>query len=468
MKSEDPRQLVLHAVELHRGGDLAGAEQNCRLALKLAPQLLQARHLLGVILHVRGRLEEAAACYRDVLHQQGTNKDAVYNLGVVLRLQGDASGAREAFHRVLAIDPGYAPALNMLGVLREDEADYPAAREYYDRALQYDAELADAHWNRALLRLLCGDTENGWKEYEWRGKKSSPIVASSLGMRRCPNDLGGRVVWVGREQGVGDQVMFAAGIPRLLSQVSGCLLNCDERLVPLFARSFPAARVVSDRDTLADLDTITREVDCELPMGSLPGVLAPGQDACGSGTVYLRADPGRVAGWRKRLARLPEGVRIGISWRGGADPVVQRRRSIDLSGWGELLLRRGVVFISVQYGETRHEVEQVNARHGKVVHVFEELDPLADLDEFSACLAALDLVISVDNATVHFAGALGVPCRALIPRVPDWRWQLQGTTTSLYRSVSLVRQRAGEEWGEVLRRVARDLPAPGQRFPLPY
>ena len=282
MISEDPLKLVPHAAEQYRVGNLDGAEKVCRRALKLAPNLLPARHLLGVILHADGRLAEAAACYREVVRHQNGNKDAIYNLGVVLRLQGDSAGALEAFRKALEIDPGYAPALNMVGVLLQDEAKYTAAMAYYNRALDRDAGLADAHWNRALLLLLLGDTERGWKEYEWRRKKSDPIVASSLGISRCSgNNLTGRVVWVGREQGVGDQVMFAAGIPRLLMLASGCILNCDERLVPLFSRSFPGARVVSDQEAVANLDSITREVDCELPFGSLPGMFADGQDSRG-------------------------------------------------------------------------------------------------------------------------------------------------------------------------------------------
>ena len=448
-----------YASQLHRAGNQTEAEKNCRWALKLAPHMLLARHLLGVILQASGQLDEAAACFREVVQHQHGNTEAILNLGVVLRLQGNETGAMAAFRKALEIDPGYAPALNMLGAMLYDVAKYTDAMAYYNRALDCDAGLADAHWNRALLLLLLGDTESGWKEYEWRSKKSGPIVASSLGIPRCPvNDLTGRVVWVGREQGVGDEVMFAAGIPRLLMRTSGCILNCDERLVLLFTRSFPGTRVVSDRDAAAISNSITRQVDCELPIGSLPGILADGHDSHSAGDAYLHADPGRVAYWNDRLRSLPEGLRIGISWRGGADPVVHRRRSIDLCEWGRLLGISGAVFISVQYGETRHEVQQANAKYGKVIHEFDELDPLTNLDDFSACLSALDLVISVDNATVHFAGALGVPCRALIPVVPDWRWGLQGSATSLYRSVSLVRQRAGQAWSDVLHELAQNLP----------
>jgi tetratricopeptide (TPR) repeat protein len=458
---DDAAIRTSYAGLLHRTGNLTEAEKNCRWALKLAPHMLLARHLLGVILQTSGRLDEAAACFREVVQRQHGNTVAIVNLGVTLRLQGNETGAMVAFRKALEIDPGYAPALNMLGAMLYDAGKFTDAMACYNRALEFDAGFADAHWNRALLLLLFGDTESGWKEYEWRSKKSDPIVASSLGVPRCPvNDLTGRVVWVGREQGVGDEVMFAAGIPQLLMRTSGCILNCDERLVPLFARSLPGARVVSDRDIVTMSNSIVRQVDCELPMGSLPGLLAGWIDSHSAGQAYLQADPERIAYWNDRLKSLPEGLRIGISWRGGADPVVQRRRSIDLCEWGGLLEISGAVFISVQYGEIQQEVQQANARYGKVIHEFDELDPLGDLDDFSACLSALDLVISVDNATVHFAGALGVPCRALIPLVPDWRWGLQGTATSWYRSVSLIRRRASQEWGDVLHELAKDLPGP--------
>jgi ADP-heptose:LPS heptosyltransferase len=165
------------------------------------------------------------------------------------------------------------------------------------------------------------------------------------------------------------------------------------------------------------------------------------------------ADPAQVGEWRRRFDALGAGVKVGMSWRGGVDPINRARRSIPLSAWAPVLSVPGAHFVSLQYGDLGEEIEQVRTQTAVHIHTWRDANPLLDLDFFAAQIAALDLVISVDNTTVHMAGALGIPVWALLPWIPDWRWKMAGTNTLWYPSVQLFRQGEAGNWVTVVEQV---------------
>ncbi len=144
---------------------------------------------------------------------------------------------------------------------------------------------------------------------------------------------------------------------------------------------------------------------------------------------YLRTDPDRVALWRSKFARLGSTLKVGISWRGGKDRETQRQRSIPVEHWKPVVQVPGVRFVNLQYGPAAAEAALFRERFGIALDDGADCDPVVDLDDFAAKLAALDLVISVDNSTVHLAGALGCPVWTLLPFCSDWRWMLGSETT---------------------------------------
>ncbi len=172
---------------------------------------------------------------------------------------------------------------------------------------------------------------------------------------------------------------------------------------------------------------------------------------------YLVPDRRLVEQWRSRLARCGRALKVGIAWRGGKDAETQKKRSIPLDQWGCVLTVPGVRFVNLQHGSAAQEAAAAQARFGIALDDGTDCDPLSDLDNFAAKLAAVDLVISVDNSTVHLAGALGRPVWTLLPFSCDWRWGLDGETTPWYPGMRLFRNRSLDDWTAVLNRAGREL-----------
>jgi ADP-heptose:LPS heptosyltransferase len=150
-------------------------------------------------------------------------------------------------------------------------------------------------------------------------------------------------------------------------------------------------------------------------------------------------------------------MKIGISWRGGKDPKVERIRSIPLEQWELLLSIPCIHFVNLQYGDCSSELNEANKRFGITIYNWEDVDPLKDLDNFAAQIAALDLVISIDNSTVHMAGALGKPIWTLLPFSPDWRWMLNREDSPWYPTMRLFRQSSPGDWESVIVKVKDEL-----------
>jgi ADP-heptose:LPS heptosyltransferase len=173
--------------------------------------------------------------------------------------------------------------------------------------------------------------------------------------------------------------------------------------------------------------------------------------------AYLFAEPSLLEKWRERMNGLGPGLKVGISWRGGAEANVRRARSTTLDQWRGVLAVPGARFVSLQYGDTQSELDACYRGTGIEISDWEDADPLGDLDEFAAQIAALDLVVSVDNSTVHIAGALGLPVWTLLPFASDWRW-LHGREDSVwYPTMRLFRQTAPRNWNDVFKSVVAKL-----------
>jgi ADP-heptose:LPS heptosyltransferase len=160
--------------------------------------------------------------------------------------------------------------------------------------------------------------------------------------------------------------------------------------------------------------------------------------------------------WKNRLAELGEGIKVGISWRGGSKDSMKASRSIELISW-ESILQSDAHFVNLQYGDCTDEIEQIQQESGVHIYDWDDADPLTDLENFTAQIAALDLVISIDNSTVHFSGAVGTPTWVLLPDVPDWRWMLDRDDSPWYSEVRLFRQKMSGNWSDVISNVKSEL-----------
>jgi hypothetical protein len=234
-------------------------------------------------------------------------------------------------------------------------------------------------------------------------------------------------------------------------------MECDKRLVPLFARSFPKAKVMERIKEDIQYPSDLQHADMKIALGSLPRYLRTSLATFPRRKYYLIPDMQKVEMWRRRYRELGDSLKIGISWRGGSTPSVLRKRSITLEQCERLFSISGIHFINLQYGDCSGELRLVRERFNQIIYDWKDADPLTDLDNFAAQTAALDMVISVDNAAVHMAGALGVSVWTLLSFAPEWRWMLNREDSPWYPTMRLFRQTSPGDWTSVMAKVKNEL-----------
>ncbi|HEX6956554.1 MAG TPA: tetratricopeptide repeat protein [Ferrovibrio sp.] len=438
----------------------------------------------------QGQLEAAAGDFAQSLSLDGKNAFAHSLLGIVRKRMGQRAAAAESFRMASALDPNDLAALNGLGTDLLDDERFDAAAEHFRRALALQPRFAKAQKNLAYALSLAGEIEparaaferlfeiapdyaeghmdyglfllsigeyaKGWKEYEqrWQFDRFDERDWSQGLPRWDGSPLQGRRLLLWGEQGIGDHILYGTMLPDAIRRAGGAVsIAVEKRLAPLFARSLAAGNVtVIERGAPA-------QADVQCPLGSLGHWLRQRPEDCGAGR-YLKADAERSAAMRRRYAGLAgAGARImGLSWR-SVNWHIGEYKSLTLEQLLPILRRPGITWVSLQYGDVAAEIDDFARRHGISVHQDPEVDATHDLDGLAAQIAALDGVISTSNSTVHFAGALGVPCWVLLSsgRGRLWYWPRQGERTPWYGSVRLFRQTVLGDWAPVIERVNKEL-----------
>jgi tetratricopeptide (TPR) repeat protein len=361
-------------------------------------------------------------------------------LGFALHKVHESERALQHYATALAGRPADAELLDMRGSAHVELGRLDEGLRDFERALALRPDFALAAFHRALALLLMGDFARGWDGYELRRLDPRRAGAPAAAAEWDGAPLGGTLL-VTREQGLGDEIMFASLLPEVIARVGHCVVESDPRLRPLLARSFPAATVYATGQALP------RAADAAIPAGSLPRFLRRQAGDFPRHAGYLRADARRVQACRERLSRLGAGLKVGLSWTGGVRETRRPVRSIPIEQLGPLLATPGVRFVSLQYTS---EAAQEAAAHG-IAHWPEVI---ADYEETAAMACAVDLVISVCTSLVHLGGALGRPVWVMAPYSPEWRYGFSGERMPWYPSVRIFRQPAYGEWQPVIDAVA--------------
>jgi Tfp pilus assembly protein PilF len=421
-------------------------------ALALKPDCAEAHSNLGNIRQAQDQRDQAVACYERALALKPDYAEAHGNLGNALQVQGKLDQAVACYERALALKPDYAKAHHNLGCVLYSlgKLDEALARQRRAQALQ--PGYSQARFSESLAQLSKGDFGAGWRNYESRWQTPE----HNTPMRTYPQPLwtgeklasGRLLIW--GEQGVGDEIMFAGLIPDVIRTGNRCTLDCDARLKPLFVRSFPGVGVVSGNPD--------PNIAAHLPSGSLPGLFRAADTGFAATTSpYLIADPVERERFRARYA---DGRRLaGLAWHTN-NRKTGRDRSIDLPLLAPLLARPDIRWVSLQYGD--HDALERQAAAAKApILIDRSVHQLSDIDMFAAQIAAMDLVITIDNSTAHLAAALGVPVWLLLPYAPDWRWLQAREDSPWYPSMRLFRQPKPGDWESVLQSVCASLPKNG-------
>ncbi len=449
--------MGLAALALDRPAD---AVAHLRLALQGRPGDLGTLGNLALALEQAGDGNAAGlAWWRVILFAPGTGAGWA-GLADLRQRQGRLDATLKGWGRALALEPARADWRYNLGNALHAAGRPAEADAAYRRAVEDDPTLTLAAFNRGYAALARGEIADGWTGLEARFAAGQALPDRRF---RIPawdgGDLTGKTVLVWREQGVGDELMFSACYPDLIARAGRVILECEPRLVDLFARSFPQAVVRAATEDPAD-------ADCHVPAGSLALLLGWGLSGFPARGGWLRADGAAVERWRGWLDGLGDTHRsltIGLCWRSGLRSALRDANYAPLADWAPILTLPGLRLINLQYDNCEAELADAEQRFGIAIHRL-PLDLKNDLDGAAALTAALDLVISAGTSVAEMAGALGLP----VWRIgPSGDWTALGTgCRPWYPSMRLFSPNAGETLGDALGAAGRALDAlrmPGRR-----
>lgn len=431
-------------VLLAKLGRFDAAEQHYRAAIALVPDGAQAYANLALLLEARGRMDEAEQCQRQALARAPDSAQIHTNLGNLLAAGQRDDEAEQCYRRALALDAGAASAHSNLGVLLTERGREDEAEQCFRRALALNPRYPLAQRNLGYLLLRQGRFAEGWPHHEARNDPGLPDAGAFAFPQWQGQSLAGKSLLMWPEQGLGDIIQFC-------------------RYVPLLKKRGAARITLACRAPLAGLMRTLDGVDAVLVLGesaiqvgahdywtyiqSVPLHCGTVLDTIPAPIPYLRAAPETMRAW---AARLPAGgARIGLAWQGNPGHANDRHRSLPgRATLAALWSVPGAQFISLQMGGRG----EASASASEALPVTDLGGAIGDFADLAAIIEQLDLVICVDTAIAHLAGALGKPCWVLLPAYKtDWRW-LRGRDDSPWYpgTLRLFRQRASGDWTVVV------------------
>jgi tetratricopeptide (TPR) repeat protein len=431
-------------------GQIEAAIENYGLALRCRPNMIEAYNNLGNAHKTRGNYDAAIENYSQVVKLKPGLAEAYYNLGSTFRLKGDYQAAVANLRHALRLKPQYAEAHNNLGLTFKNQGDLDQAIENLSQALRIKPQLAEAHWNRSFTYLLNANFKDGWRDYEWRFQQAKwkTLYPHRYSGPRWDGITGsGKTIFIHDEQGLGDTLQFVRYIPLVKSRCRKVIFETRKSLIPLL-QGFPGIDRFVIRSTT---QPASENWDFYTPLLSLPKIFGTDLETIPTDVPYIYADTGKVAHWRNRLPGSR--FKVGIVWAGRPLHTNDRNRSCKLAQFYPFSKIPGIQLIGLQKGEATAQTQH-NPAQFVLTNYGEEFK---DFSDTAGLIENLDLVISVDTAVAHLAGAMGKPVWALLPFVPDWRWMMDREDSPWYPSMRLFRQKTQGDWGPVFQRVEKEL-----------
>jgi tetratricopeptide (TPR) repeat protein len=473
-------------LELSRPAD---ALASCDHAIALNPKLAEAHVVRATVLRHCSRLEEAlAACERAAeqsdsaelrttcgatLYDLGRHEEALeqclkalsldrnyahayWHSGLCLRRLGRWEQALVAWDRTIALQPGSAAAHINRGLVLYELGRCDEALRDYQKAMTIAPGNVEAPWNASWCLLKMGRFDEGWEQFEWRNKLARPSATRQLTRPRWTGseELADHTVLVHHEQGLGDTILFCRYVQLLSSLRARVVLEVPDSLKGLLRSLAGVTRLIALGDSLP-------EHDYHCPIMSLPWAFKTNLSTIPASVPYLRADPQKVLHWKYKLGpkRMP---RVGLVWSSGLRPEnpelwPYERRNIPLAKLAPLR-QSEVEFYSIQKGRiAESQLVQALADNWAGPPIINCADQLNDFADTAALIENLDLVISVDTAVAHLAGALGKPVWILLSFDACWRWLMARSDSPWYPTAKLYRQESAGDWSNVIQKVCADL-----------
>lgn len=469
------------------------AQDNLLTAIHLQPDNILAYIELGNLNIKKNSLDEALSYFEKAHEIEPASPYPLNGIGGVLLKKLDYDNALAAYQKAIDAAPGLSVSYTNLGhcylkmkayeqailPLQIAEALDPGKIEpyinlvftYYTqgklgkayrtiiKGLSIDPNNETLRWSLSWLLLLFKRFDQAWLEYEYRFSSSGGDVTK----RKFPlplwngEDLAGKTIFIAAEQGLGDQVMFASCLPDLIKQAGSCIVEFDKRLAGLMQQSFTGIQIFDTQhtDEATTYSLLPQPIDYYTHIGSLPRWLRHDAKSFIPARSYLKADKRRMQYWQERLTTFGDGLKIGISWRGGAEKTRNFLRSIPLKEWEAILKLPNCHFVNLQYGDCEQDLREVREFFDVCIQHWPEA--IEDYQETAALISDLDLVVSVCTSLIHLSGALGQQTWVLVPSAPEWRYLANDESLPWYQNVKLFRQQQLWQWQPVIEQAALEI-----------
>ncbi len=431
---------------------LDAAQRALRQAVTLEPARVDACNQLGSLLIELQRHEEAAQLFAQARDAGGELYGYEINMGNLLQAQRRLDEAEQAFRRAAALCPGVALPWMNLGIVLQEDGRFEQAQDALRQALELQPGDPTLRFNLGLLLLRMGRMQEAWPLHEARYEPGLLRAVSTPPAWPWPRwtgqSLQGRSIVVVPEQGSGDDIQFARYAPMLKARGAAHVsLLCKPALAELMRSLQGVDAVLMHGESVAPHDFWVFAMSLPCLFGTTPQTIpAP--------CPYLKADARRLGHWAQRLPTASR--RVGLVWKGSSLHANDAMRSLPgLEQLEALWEIPDIAYVSLQKGQGEDQAMSAQAR-GRLVHLGSAMESFADT---AAIVEQLDLVVCVDTAVAHLAGALGRPCWVLLPAwQTDWRWMRDRRDTPWYPgTMRLFRQRRAGDWSDTIAELAREL-----------
>jgi tetratricopeptide (TPR) repeat protein len=426
-------------------GDLNEAIQNYQKVLQINPHHADTYNCLGSVFQEKQEYDEAIHCYNKAIELNPSFIKALINMANSFLEKEEFDNAVACYKRAIAIDPGFAGAYYNLGLLFHRTKQFNEAVSCYKKTIQLDPDFADAYFSLSLLYLLLGNFQEGWKFFEWRWRLKGAFRRNFSEPLWDGSDISKKRLLLHAEQGFGDTIQFARYIPFVTHYCSDIIVECQQELVSLFGNIEGVNAVIGHGNIIPGFD-----VHC--PLLRLPLLFNTTPESIPKNVPYLSAGASLKEHWRAIVQDTSFLKRVGIVWSSGQG-VIAKKKSIPLNMFLPLLRTDNSAFYSLQKGEAAKQAEDLP----EGIRLIDFTGDLHNFADTAAFIESLDLVITVDTAVAHLAGALGKPVWTLLPFEPIWQWGLDREDSPWYPTMRLFRQPSRGDWASVIVRVRDEL-----------